>query len=307
MYSSSNFLDASYQQILAGSIHEGMHTLFMRLQEIRLTHSLEEWREFVQKIVMPHPVRSIVHKDPFTLRAFEKPRGYAGDAVMMDMIYFQDLNRHPNHYIDSISNEIFMFTTNAPSAKAVRNRRYVAANLIDKVAGQTDSPRIFAVAAGHLREFEISCIAQMRKFSAFFAMDQDAESLREIEQSYGHLGVQCVNSSIRGLLTNRIDLSDFDLVYALGLYDYLEQRLAQRLTSNLFSRLRSGGKLLLANFIPEIQTVGYMESFMEWNLIYRTESMMENLLTEIKQEQIGGISLFLDDQNNIAFLEVAKL
>jgi len=28
-----------------------------------------------------------VHADPLTYRAFSKPRGYAGDAVMMDHIY----------------------------------------------------------------------------------------------------------------------------------------------------------------------------------------------------------------------------
>ena len=34
-----------------------------------------------------HPIRDLLHQDPFTYRAFAKPRGYAGDAVMMDYIY----------------------------------------------------------------------------------------------------------------------------------------------------------------------------------------------------------------------------
>ena len=34
-----------------------------------------------------HAVRDLLLNDPFTYRAFAKPRGYAGDAVMMDYIY----------------------------------------------------------------------------------------------------------------------------------------------------------------------------------------------------------------------------
>lgn len=34
-----------------------------------------------------HPLHALVQQDPFTHRAASKPRGYAGDAVMMDYIY----------------------------------------------------------------------------------------------------------------------------------------------------------------------------------------------------------------------------
>lgn len=36
---------------------------------------------------LSHFLRGLLHQDPFTYRAFSKPRGYAGDAVMTDYIY----------------------------------------------------------------------------------------------------------------------------------------------------------------------------------------------------------------------------
>ena len=32
----------------------------------------------------PRPIFALCQEDPYTRRAFEKPRGYAGDAVMLD-------------------------------------------------------------------------------------------------------------------------------------------------------------------------------------------------------------------------------
>ena len=46
----------------------------------------EGWPEYA-RLCLSYPLRGLVHQDPFTYRALSKPRGYAGDAVMMDYIY----------------------------------------------------------------------------------------------------------------------------------------------------------------------------------------------------------------------------
>jgi hypothetical protein len=35
--------------------------------------------------------------------------------------------------------------------------------------------------------------------------------------------------------------------------------------------LKPGGRLLVANFLHDLPNVGYMESFMGWPLIYRSD------------------------------------
>jgi len=46
---------------------------------------------------------------------------------------------------------------------------------------------------------------------------------------------------------------------AAGLFDYLLQRLAQRLTRAMFDLLHPGGRMLVTNFVPLIPDIGYME------------------------------------------------
>src|SRR5579872_2044960 len=54
-----------------------IHDLAMRDDQ------LPEFRTICQS----HPLSQIVLEDPYSRRAYEKPRGYAGDAVMLDYIY----------------------------------------------------------------------------------------------------------------------------------------------------------------------------------------------------------------------------
>jgi len=46
----------------------------------------EEWQACIRQC-REHPLLGMVHEDPFTVRAFKKPRGYAGDAELLDLIY----------------------------------------------------------------------------------------------------------------------------------------------------------------------------------------------------------------------------
>ena len=49
--------------------------------------SEEDWGEFARYVRENHELRQFLYQDPLTWRALDKPRGYAGDAVMMDYIY----------------------------------------------------------------------------------------------------------------------------------------------------------------------------------------------------------------------------
>lgn len=57
------------------------------VNDIKRAMDHSQWIEWISR-ARSHPILSLLHKDPYHRRAFEKPRGYAGDAVMLDMIYF---------------------------------------------------------------------------------------------------------------------------------------------------------------------------------------------------------------------------
>ena len=110
------------------------------------------------------------------------------------------------------------------------------------------------------------------------------------------------------LLAGRTDLGtpEFDFIYALGLYDYLSQPVACRLTKCMFNMLRSGGAILFGNFLPNIRDVGYMESFMGWKLIYRDIDELANLGVDIPCDQIAAQKTHTEGTRNIGLIEVVR-
>jgi extracellular factor (EF) 3-hydroxypalmitic acid methyl ester biosynthesis protein len=132
----------------------------------------------------------------------------------------------------------------------------VVAALIDRTAHQHKDARILSLAAGHLREADISSAIKSAKISEIIAFDQDSSSLAFITETYGNHRISTHHGSIRSLLGGKHGFSGFQLVYASGLFDYLAPRTAARLTKEMFNMLAPGGRLLVANFAPTLRDIG---------------------------------------------------
>src|SRR4051812_33581592 len=84
-----SLLNEVYSKLGSGQVAEGMEELFLGLQARRQTASDQEWSEIVS-FCLSHPIRDLLFEDPFTQRSYHKPRGYAGDAVLLDLIYTRE-------------------------------------------------------------------------------------------------------------------------------------------------------------------------------------------------------------------------
>jgi SAM-dependent methyltransferase len=73
----------------------------------------------------------------------------------------------------------------------------------------------------------------------------------------------------------------FDLIYTLGLTDYLDTRAMQLLHRLMLACLAPGGRILLANFLPSHLAVGWMDAVMDWHLIYRDDDELMGYADEI--------------------------
>src|SRR5262249_18730203 len=156
------------------------------------------WQEYAGDC-LNHPLRDLLHQDPFTHRAFAKPRGYAGDAVMMDYIYGLGETGDAAQEATPLGRAIFAYMSSRPSAKAVRYRRQLIAQTIDRVASR-GSARVLAIAAGHLREVELSSAVQQGHLDEFIAIDQDPASLAVVARDYARFGVRTIEGSVRQIL-----------------------------------------------------------------------------------------------------------
>ena len=285
-------------------IHQALDELCLALRERKLSSTAAQWEAFVP-VARRHPLTQLLHQDPFTYRAFSKPRGYAGDAEMMDFIYGREEQWAPPP-AEQIGQQVFDYTTLAAAAEGVRARRAFVASRIDRLAEERNRPHILSIASGHLREASLSAAVKRRRTGRFVALDADAQSAAEVRHCYACYGVETVTASFRGLLVKKGGAGEFDLIYSTGLFDYLNPRIARRLVTSMFRMLRPGGSLIVANFLPGIRDIGYMEAFMDWNLIYRGRGEMVDLTTEIPESEVKEINLISEDCKNILFLQVTK-
>lgn len=305
----TRFLDNATAMIDNGNgddISAAFAMLCQELYETRRSLSTAEWQEFASVACREHPLHALLAQDPLTARAFDKPRGYAGDAVMLDLVYAAEDGYQPADIARStpLGQHIYRATLQAPAAQAVRNRRRLIVEKLDEVAARVAQPHIFSLACGHLREAQHASAVREGRIGRYIAMDQDAESLAIVDRESGPHGVEAVHGSVRDILRGRFDLGGFDLIYAAGLYDYLSTPLAQRLTEKLFAMLNPGGHLLLANYLPDIATAGYMEAFMDWWLIYRSGREILQLAETLPEPAIESLCVYPDDTRNIGFLEI---
>lgn len=296
-------LDGIHDELIRGDPLVALDRLFAELKGLRERKTTDEWLEFAKETAIEHPLCAAIHREPMVSRSFEKPRGYAGDAKLIDYIYRV---RTPDDVDEDVRRAYDCCTTARPASLAVQTRRRVIARALD---GLMERPRgqrrALAVACGHLREVELSRAVDEGEIDEIVALDSDPVSLAQARRDYEHLPVTWVHASITRLIRDR-DRESYDLVYSSGLYDYLEDRIASKLTTCLFERLRPGGKLVICNFVPQIYDAGFMESYMGWDLIYRDEAEFEALASGIPRSEIGRARTWTDAHDAVVYLELTR-
>eukprot|EP01084_Bolivina_argentea_P290444 498904_1 len=274
------------------------------------------WDQYIKDIRANHPLLlDIFHSDPFTKRCFDKPRGYSGDAVTLDLIYQKERPTATS----VLGEQIFEYLIKHDKTTAgVRMRAQFIGGYIDNLflkQGHDRKLNVLSIACGHLRELDSS--QQFWNGNVNVAgFDQDALSLNRLQKDYVEKGynVATIEGKIRDLFSPKgyeqcvLDANDgdqLDLVWSAGLYDYLNDKTCQKLTKQLFDMVKPGGKLLIGNFMPsDTVSRGYMECFMDWKLVYREVEQIKDFAQRIDKHQVASTQIH--EQQNIAFIEITK-
>jgi SAM-dependent methyltransferase len=293
--------DRALEGLLAHDVHGSMDALRATLRFHRAHARPDEWAAVGQE-VRRHRLHGLLLESPFAQRAYCKPRGYAGDAVLMDLIYGTD---PPGRDISPLGAMLHGYEFDSPCFQSVRARRAILAREIDRVAAERPGARVLSVACGHLREAEWSRAVRERAVT-LTAVDQDPESLAVTARDYGIFGVCAVPGTVGEILRRSVRFHDFDLVYAGGLFDYLPPSLGRALTTSLFRMLAPGGHLLIGNFTPDAVDAAYMEAVMDWPLVWRDEQEMLALTHSLPGAAIDAIDQFRDVPGNVTYLRVVR-
>ena len=236
---------------------------------------------YVFKEIFPYHMRS-----RFAERAYYKPRGYAGDHVMMEMIY----NQEPDGD-GKVGKLIDRWFINTSAARAVRGRRELLSNLLERYAGekqQDDAPfRIMNLACGSNRElFDFLSRFKKTEFIEAVCVDADSQALEYTNtrvNTFSHrAGIRLMNDNVIrwALGSTKQRYGQFDVIYSAGLTDYLDRRLFVALISRCYEHLKPGGRLVIGNFNKSNPNRVFMDRLLDWKLIYRNESDLQDLFAE---------------------------
>ena len=199
------------------------------------------------KELFPYYMRS-----RFAERAYYKPKGYAGDFMMMELIYRQqpDGDGKLGRLMDG------WLLKQAP-AQAVRNRRRLMCRLLDRICrerlnkgGQT--LRVMNLACGPSRElFDLLTQCDYSHCIHALCIDIDAEALQHVHQQVNvpahqaHIRLMHENVIKWAIGRSRQDIGPQDIIYCSGLCDYLDRRLILHLINRCYDQLVPGGVLIL--------------------------------------------------------------
>ena len=217
---------------------------------------------------------------PAMARAFQKPFGYPGDYEVMRFIYEKPFEG-PNLFAKTIS----LAFDETKAAHAVRYRKDLVKRQIVSAVEAGRPVRLLAVACGPAQE-----IVELLQESAelppleIVLFDQDKGALASAykrlmplvdARHQGKVKLVYLHESIKRLLRDAemfAAFGSFDLIYSVGLFDYLRPTTAVVLARNLEARLTKGGRLLIANMVPDMPSRWYMEHHLDWWLILRSRA-----------------------------------
>jgi len=279
--------------------------LAQRLHELRKQARREIWQQLIP-LAQQHRVSEYLMHDPFTRWSFEKPRGYSGDASLLDIYYKHSSADDIVASSTPLGREIFAYTSDAASSEAGRERRTILAQTVDETARRNPEAEVLAVACGHLREAELSNALTTGALKRWVGLDQDPISVAIVNRDLSGSCVEAMEGSVRGLLRRAYNLGTFDLVYASGLYDYLPRAVGVRLLQRLLELVKPGGEFLFANFSDEITTDGYMETFMDWPLILRSADDMRDIIKSSVDMNHVDAEVYYGSNRNIVYGKIRK-
>ncbi len=261
--------------------HQVLDQLNGSLSEFEQTMAGSGYEEvmwgYVFKEIFPYFMRS-----RFAERAYFKPKGYAGDFLMMEHIYANIPSGE-----GKLGEIIDAFCLQRPGSHAIRGRRILLRNqlmhLSGIIAARGGITRIMNLACGPNRElFDFLADCEYSESIEALCVDIDSEALQYTNQ---YVNIFPHRASIRLMSENvikwalgraRHHIEPLDIIYSAGLCDYLDPRLFRALITQCHRHLKPGGTLLLGNFTFYPDSL-FLDKLLKWELIYRTEEEMKEL------------------------------
>jgi len=217
-------------------------------------------------------------------RALTKPRGFSGDHAMLTHLYdLTPAGTGIGAYLD-------LWCINCDLARAVRARmeaarQFVGKHLSNYPAGSTI--RVLNVASGPCREYFVGLDYPRDRNVTVTCVDNDSDALSYVEtraqEEKLHEQFVFERYNALRLKSGQKNIEKFgvqDLVYSIGLFDYIPDEPLIAILEGLRETVRPGGTVYLA-FKDELRyNKAEYQWFMDWFFFQRTEAECRDLLVK---------------------------
>ena len=191
-----------------------------------------------------------------------------------------------------------------PASRSVRARKAYFAGEIAETIRTTVKPRILILGGGPLREANEPLQGAHLYHAEFVALSPEACHSRVPSPSQP---LRFENGNWSDLSRLRSSLGLFDLVYSFSWLDSTDDSQASEWLAAGAELLRTGGRLLAANFAPGSRDAGWIEAFWNWHPKYRSEEHLAHLAMNLKNPGIRGHAVSRDESGGSAFIEIHSL
>ena len=254
-----------------------------------------------------------VYKAEIVKHAFEKPRGYPGDYKLIEIIYD---NKPLSSGIGYCYDKYFL---NNAYTEAVRNRKEkMRAILKDSISKKSISSRvkILNLACGSCREIKelITEFRGLKDNILFTLIDRDGEALKfseaVLKNTDKKISFRFLQHNVLGYINHGVKyleiLGKQDLIYSIGLADYLPDRVLKGLISFCYTLLNPHGELIIAHKDVNKYKPLPPDWWCDWNFYPRDENHLLGLITK------SGISNFdikitREPSNIILFISIKRV
>jgi hypothetical protein len=242
---------------------------------------------------------------PMINRSYVKPLGYPGDYQVM-LYYYDNAFEGSTAFAKAFHK---LFVEHPLSAGVCSRKDFVVSHLVRGFqaaqAAQLDSTfQVTSLGCGPGREVP-GVVEALREWPGtlhFRLIDQEERTLqvaydsarRAFATSPSRAHIECLNLAFGQLLKNPSLLAmggPQDFMYSTGLFDYLRDDVARELILTLYSCLKPGGTLLIANARGPNRYFFCPEFVLDWTLIYRTKAEMQALAGSLPSDAMVDVEL----------------
>ena len=240
----------------------------------------EATKEFTELVLTPEMRAGAIWD-----RSYMKPLGYPGDFQIMNQVY--DWERLGSNVYQQLIHRMGLEV-----AECIGTRMHMVRGKIADVVrerGQDHPARILSLGSGPAREIETYLESPQARGGAkaeFTLVDQEPQALgHAYDRIYpaliklgGTMRLNSLNISFTDILRTHGGLNQVqpqDMIYSVGLLDYLTDRRSRLLVARLYDSLAPGGLSIIGNMNETpLSNLWPMEFIADWTLEYRNDAEM---------------------------------